>query len=107
MTRTLAVALCLLLPTSAAVAHDWYSNLVSPTGQSCCSNKDCRPVDSRYNPESRRLELGIDGTWTPIDTSKIIPVPSADGGTHACFAKIWRENKMIPHFYCIILPGEA
>lgn len=61
-TRTLAAALGLLFTASAtADAHDWCSNLVSPTGVPCCNDRDCRPVDSRYNPESRRLELGIDG----------------------------------------------
>ena len=107
LARSLAAALCLVSWASTADAHDWYSNLVSPSGEPCCDGRDCRPVESRYNPQSRRLELGIDGVWAPVDPGKVLPIPSADGNAHACFARLWRKGEMTPLFRCIILPGEA
>ena len=40
----------LVAKTAPSAAHDWYSGLVSPTGQRCCSGRDCVPVAHRYNP---------------------------------------------------------
>lgn len=100
--------LCWLLGcTTTASAHDWYAGLTSPTGERCCNGLDCEAVDQRYNGQSRQLELGIGGNWYPIESSKLLSVPSPDGQAHACFERHWRERRMTPVFRCIILPGEV
>jgi hypothetical protein len=88
--------LCWLLGfDTTASAHDWYTGLTSPTGERCC------------NGQSRQLELGIGGNWYPIESSKLLSVPSPDGQAHTCFERHWRERRMTPMFRCIILPGEV
>ncbi len=104
--RVAAVLLAGLAP-AAAEAHDWYSGLRSPSGDRCCTDRDCQRVDHRYNPETRRLELGIEGVWVPVDPAKLVAVPSADGAAHACFERHWMLRKMTPVVRCVILPGEV
>lgn len=106
MIRPLTVAACLLAATSAS-AHDWYSGLKAPGGGMCCSDRDCRPVDHRYNPGTRRLELSLDGVWTPVDPARVVLVASVDGAAHACFKRFWQLGRMIPIVRCVVLPGEA
>ncbi len=70
--------------------HDWYKDLRQPdTGSRCCNGSvdgktgDCRPAPS---------ERGADGTyrvwdgreWLVVPRSKIIVMPTPDGGTHLC-----------------------
>jgi hypothetical protein len=80
---------------------------VSPGGAICCTSRDCRPVDHRYDPRSRRLEVGIGGSWVPVDPAKLVAVPSPDGAAHACFEWNWTGRRMAPVIRCVILPGEA
>jgi hypothetical protein len=82
-------------------AHDWFSELHSPLGQSCCGENDCRPVESRYNVQSGQLELRLDGMWVPIDHRKVVREQfSPDGKYYAC----WRD----PNYpFCFILPLEV
>ena len=70
--------------------HRWYQGLKSPEGESCCNEKDCHPVDSRY------VAGGVDGPWTleilirnrwvKVPKDRILPQPSPDGGVHACYS---------------------
>jgi hypothetical protein len=101
----LAVSCATLAPTAGA--HDWYEDLKAPRGGMCCTDRDCQPVDHRYNPEKRRTEVGIDGTWVPVDPAELVPVPSVDGSAHACFERRWALGKMTPVIRCVILPGEV
>ena len=99
----------LLLAANPASAHDWYSDLWSPSGERCCTSRDCRPVDHRYDRETGRLELGIEGVWVPVDPDKLVSIPSTDGSAHACYKRRWSEEgkKIAPLIRCVILPGEA
>ena len=105
-TSLLLAALCATAPAPAA-GHDWYGGLRSPGGNRCCTGRDCRPVDHRYNPATGRLELRIDGVWVPLDPATLLAVPSPDGAVHACFEWRWMPRDMIPVVRCVILPGEA
>ena len=90
-----------LILTSPSLAHDWFSELRSPTGQKCCGQNDCPPVQSRYNAKSGQIELQLDPMWVPIDYKKVVRDQfSPDGKYYSC----WRD----PNFpYCFILPLEA
>jgi hypothetical protein len=50
-----------------AVAHEWYTGLRSPDGMSCCSERDCRPVAYRINPDTGREEINANGAWHPVE----------------------------------------
>lgn len=106
------LAAALLAAASGAVgeparAHDWYTGLVSPAGESCCTDRDCQPVDHRYAPRSGRLEVAIEGTWVAVDPRAILPVASPDNSAHACFWRWWMVRKMTPMIRCVILPGNS
>jgi hypothetical protein len=93
---------------STASAHDWFGDLKSPTGERCCTDRDCRPADHRYNPQSHRLEIGVEGFWLPVDPATVVPTPSADGNAYACYAYHWlNKQKLPPLVRCVILPGEV
>jgi hypothetical protein len=68
--------------------HYWYKGLKSPEGDSCCNEKDCHPVDSRYATVdgARTLEISIRGRWVKVPKDRILPQPSPDGGVHACYS---------------------
>lgn len=110
MSRRAALAgvpLALGLLAAPAAAHDWYTGLASPSGERCCTENECEPVDHRYDPESHRLEVGINGVWVPVDPAKVVAVPSPDGAAHACFERHWMVRKMTPLIRCIILPVDV
>jgi hypothetical protein len=49
MLRSALLTATVLTLTSPSLAHDWFSELRSPTGYKCCGQNDCRAVESRYN----------------------------------------------------------
>jgi hypothetical protein len=88
-------------------AHDWYTGLSSPAGDRCCTNRDCLPVAHRYDRETHRLQVRLEGAWWPVATAALLSVPSPDGMAHACFERRWLRGRMTPVIRCIILPGEV
>ncbi len=46
----LGFALLLASAVPTAEAHDWYTGLHNGLGQSCCNDKDCRPVTAQPTP---------------------------------------------------------
>ena len=106
--RVLALLALSVTTATTAEAHSWYEGLTSPSGERCCSGPpDCPPVPQRYNAQTRRTEVGIDGLWVPVDPDKLVSTPSADGAAHACFWRRWEEGKETPVIRCIILPGNV
>lgn len=106
--RVRPVLLALLVPVGAAEAHDWYTELASPSGEACCTSRDCQPADHRYDPASGRLEVRVAGMWVPVERSALLPVPSPDGRAHVCWWRHWTIHKtMKPEIRCVILPGEV
>jgi len=84
----LLVALSVMLVATAASAlpaesHEWYAGLRSPSGMPCCNERDCRPVASPVNHDTRREEIQANGAWYPVEYGKVLPFPSPDGGYHA------------------------
>lgn len=104
----LAVAAVLTIP--AVVAHEVkladrsvdYTDLVSPTGKSCCGGHDCAPTESRWLPDGTlEIKTALD-TWAAVPPEVIIwELPEALWGmadvTHAC----WRGHPLNPSFYCV------
>jgi hypothetical protein len=103
-----AAALTVMLEAGPATAHDWYSDLKTPQGLSCCSDRDCHPVGYRYSRETGH-EIEILGYWVHIDPSVILPVSSPDGQTHACYMPSWSTgmagSKVVFTVHCVILGG--
>jgi hypothetical protein len=105
--RLIVILLAMIVAPPAfsvpARSHNWYNGLRSADGISCCSQRDCRPVAYRINPDTGREEINANGAWYPIEYDKVLPFSSPDGGSHAC----WGEAVGRPVFRCIILPGMA
>lgn len=67
----------------AAEAHEWYTDLRSPEGLSCCGEKDCEPAQTRMNDGD--IEVLLDGQWwRAMDPRWYITPPSQDGEWHVC-----------------------
>jgi hypothetical protein len=101
------VVLVIGLNAGPAPAHDWYTGLTTPTGQSCCHQGDCQPVGHRYTP-GRGHEIEIEGSWVRVDPKTILPTASPDGLTHACFSRYWwvdPPSKVYLSVRCVILGG--
>jgi hypothetical protein len=96
-----------LLAAAPAQAHSWYSELKDSDGASCCSTRDCQPVGDCTTP-SVREGVVIDGKCFAIPYAKVLPLPSPDGHTHACFMRHHTlGGEMNPIFRCIIRAGEV
>lgn len=102
MSRYLLLLAVLL--SAPASAHDWYTDLVSPTGQSCCNGQDCEPAKIRQNATTGLEEVEVGGVWVPIDVAKVLPVPSPDGNAHVCWWRSWVGGQLFPLIRCIVLP---
>jgi hypothetical protein len=98
-----AVVVATAASTLPARSHDWYTGLRSPSGVTCCNERDCRPVAYRVNRVTGREEIQANGAWYPVEYDKVLPFSSPDGGYHAC----WAYPVGRPVFRCIILPGMA
>jgi hypothetical protein len=80
-----------LLPVRAA-AHDhqtyhveFYSHWVTREGISCCSAKDCRPIDDKDVRVLRDgVEVYVEGEWVAVSPEKIRPYHAPDLNSHLC-----------------------
>ena len=102
----------LVLFSTPACAHDWYSDLKDAYGVGCCSERDCQPVDLCVLKDGRQgLAIASIGC-VAIDWAKVLLIPSPDGRAHVCLGtRVGRRrghNELPGHFQrCVILPGEA
>jgi hypothetical protein len=78
----LVLLLALLLP-AGAMAHDGYTGLMSPTGVSCCSDRDCQPVRACMAAGDKE-GLVLDGACVELPENKVIEAPHL-AGYHACW----------------------
>ena len=69
----LLVAATLPLGTGPAAAHGWYTGLVSPSGKSCCNDRDCHPVGQCVRPDGKEGLL-IEG--------ECLTIPEGEGARH-------------------------
>src|SRR5258705_10032260 len=76
----------------AAVAHDhhgyhaeFYSKWVTREGISCCSARDCQPIDDQnVRVRSQGVEVYVEGEWVPVSPEKIRPYHAPDMHSHLC-----------------------
>ncbi|HXW27731.1 MAG TPA: hypothetical protein VEK55_00080 [Xanthobacteraceae bacterium] len=90
--------------------HEFYRGLRSPEGESCCNEKDCRPVQGRYVREggAYTLEILIGTRWIKVPKDRILPEPSPDGAVHACYsdpAPFMTETAAGLIIRCVIIGG--
>ena len=98
----LLVAATLPLGTGPAAAHGWYTGLVSPSGESCCNDRDCHPVGQCVRPDGKEGLL-IEGECLPIPQAKVLGISSPDGRAHAC----WNYLNGHPQIICVIRGGDS
>jgi len=86
--------------------------LRSPEGESCCNERDCRPVDGRFVPGgadgSWSLEIRIGERWVTVPKDRILPQPSPDGAVHACYsdpASFMTETNPGLVIRCVVVGG--
>jgi hypothetical protein len=80
--RSLIVLVAMIVTTAAPVgSHDWYTGLRSPSGASCCKERDCRPVAYRINRVMGREEIQANGAWYPVEYDKVLPFSSPMAST--------------------------
>ena len=60
----LLTAIALLSFEPPTDAHDIYSHLKDRWGNSCCDEKDCRPVPYRVTPTD--VQMFVDGEWIAV-----------------------------------------
>ena len=92
-------------------AHDIYSHLTDSWGNTCCDNKDCRPVPYRATPTGVRMF--VDGEWIAVP-GYTIQYRSLSGdsgetnGGHWCGRSYQRVDNSVFHVtQCAILPPGA
>ena len=107
MRLRIAFLAMVVLAAAPAAAHDWLTGLTSFLGEPCCDRSDCLPVDHRYDPGTRQLQVLIEGAWLRVDPATLVTASTPTGGAHACYGRSWLRKKMTPVVRCIILPGEA
>ena len=97
------------LPQHMELHEKFYSKLKVPgTDTSCCSDKDCRPVDYRVRSDGA-YEFKVAGYWIKVDNKRIVRELTPDGGSHWCGMR-----HLAPGFgkkgniftYCGIVPEE-
>lgn len=69
-----------------AQAHDIYSEWKIPgTEHSCCSDRDCYPVEAKFENGHWHAQRREDGVWLTIpDQAVLKDGATADGKAHLC-----------------------
>src|SRR5215813_13105363 len=94
------VAITMLFNSTPSSSHDIYSGWKTDNGASCCSGSDCRPVRALQDYDGSWVAL-VDGWLVQIPPSQLLKIPSPDGRSHWCGAKI--NDKWVT--FCFV-PGE-
>ena len=114
----MATTFTFIAAISNVTGHDWYTVLKAEDGSSCCSIKDCQPVEHRYNG-IKGLEIQIGEVWFAVNLATVLPISSPDNSAHACYyygstQSIDKYNKNYLNWYvkgpvirCVILPGHS
>ena len=86
------LAALISMPSVRAAAQDhqtyhaeFYSKWVTRDGISCCSAKDCKPIDDRnVRVRADGIEVFVEGEWVPVSPEKIRPYNAPDMNSHVC-----------------------
>ena len=84
--------------------HWWYESLEDGHGNSCCSNKDCRPAAYRF--ADGVLYMLIQEKWRYVPKHAYRYVNTPDDGGHWC-GVVYNEPRYRRHeTYCAFLPEQ-
>lgn len=90
--RALLLSLSGVVIAIAASAHDgatavdlWYRSLQAPDGTSCCSMRDCSPVDARIVDGKWQVKAGEE--WLPVAPEAVLRRENQDGRPIACIVQ--------------------
>jgi len=102
-----ALALAALLWAAPALAHEWYTDLRSADGASCCNGQDCEATPLCVGPKGHEGLL-LRTICFPIPWDRVLDVPSPDGDAHVCWENHPDHYSPVrPTIRCVILPGTA
>lgn len=88
-------------PDADPALAPWFQGLSQPNGQSCCSEADCRPVESRSVAD--HYQAFAEGRWIDVPNDKIIqPRGNPTGRAVLCMAP-GRPDLV----YCFVRPVET
>jgi hypothetical protein len=88
-------------PDADPTLAPWFQGLTSPSGGSCCSLADCRPVDSRVR--AGHYEALTEAGWIPIPDDKVIhPRSNPVGRAVLCASPVQPDL-----IYCFAPPIEV
>lgn len=83
---------------SVLPVHNGYEKWMQPPRPlvSCCNDRDCEPVEGRYDEHRRTYQAKIEGQWVDIPDSIILDRrnpdnASPDGSFHACWDRGSKE----------------
>lgn len=85
----LLVAALLLLVSTPAGAHDWYTGLKNEAGQLCCGGLDCGPIpDEDVTPVPGGYQVRVKSFgWNKVNIDAFVPnaraKPAKQGGEYA------------------------
>lgn len=84
-----ALIVGMILRVQTAFGHEgddalatWYRSLKMYSGESCCSEHDCHPVDAKI--EGDHWVAKIDDTWRPVPAAAILKRENMDGRAVVC-----------------------
>jgi hypothetical protein len=122
----------LLVTANAGVAHDdlamrmlaegetvraeWFESLKTRSGESCCSQSDCRQTTAEWRGDTQGWWVLVNGSWRPVPADKVLAFPkSIDGAAYLCSGRDSRGSapdggklRTIPSvlstIYCFVPP---
>jgi hypothetical protein len=105
-----ALILTVLVGSQPAQAHDIYSHLKDRFGQSCCSDRDCRPAPYRFT--SGKLRMLVGGLWIEVPSEQVqyraLPGDTGEtGGGHWCGMAYEPSVSALYMTRCAILPPQS
>lgn len=97
--RTGALLLASTLLALPAAAHDVYGRWQRPTGGSCCSNQDCRPVQA-CRADDGGIGALVDGRCFGLPEQARVPAPvevweNSPESLHACFRSAYVNGQLV------------
>jgi hypothetical protein len=107
MTRRVVAAVVGLVVGAgdAALAHDPYSEWQQPSGASCCSGRDCRPMQACM-AEGGKIGTVVNGGCVPLPENKRVPAPREVWETspeplHVCAGPVFMDGRIVElHVFC-------
>ena len=74
-----------MLAEGDTVRAEWFESLKTPSGQSCCSQSDCRQTTAEWRGDTEGWWVLVNGSWRPVPADKVLVSPkSIDGAAYLC-----------------------